>query len=83
MGISLERSKNWTEFSLGYRGVFDFKPIVDALLKSAPTAVYVALVGVLWQIVYAIVKDRLARKEALEKLKLETEKFAFQSKADG
>jgi hypothetical protein len=62
--------------------MLDFKPIVDALIKSAPTAVYVALVGILWQIVYAIVKDRLARKEALEKLKLETERFAFQSKAE-
>ena len=60
----------------------DFKPIVDALIKDAPTAVYVALIGIIWQIVYALVKDYLARKDALEKLKLETERFTFQSKAE-
>lgn len=60
----------------------DFKPIVQALINGAPTAVYVALVGIIWQIVYALVKDYLARKEASAKLKLESEKFAFQSKVE-
>jgi hypothetical protein len=62
----------------------DFKPVIDALIhgESAALAVYVALIGVLWQIVYAIVKDRLARKDAAERFRLESEKFASQSKLD-
>src|SRR6516162_1561254 len=60
----------------------DFKPIVDALIKDAPTAAYIALIGILWQVFYALVKDRLARREAAERFKLESDKFAFQSKIE-
>ena len=45
----------------------DFKPIVDALIKDAPTAAYVALIGIIWQIVYALVKDFQTRREATQK----------------
>lgn len=60
----------------------DFKPIVDAMIKGAPTAAYVALIGIIWQAFYALVKDYFARKEAVDKLRLESEKFAFQSKIE-
>jgi hypothetical protein len=60
----------------------DFKLIIDALIKGAPTALYIALVGIVWQIVYAFVKDFLAHKEAVQKLKLESDKFDFQSKVE-
>lgn len=60
----------------------DFKPIVDALIKDAPFAAYVALIGIVWQVLYALSKDWLARRESAQKAALEQRRFEHQEKLE-
>jgi hypothetical protein len=60
----------------------DFKPLVDALVKDAPLAIYAGLIGVIWQLVYVMIRDRISRKEAAERLRFESEKFDHQSRLE-
>lgn len=56
----------------------DFKLLIDALARQAPAAFYIALIGVIWQIAYALIKDVLSARDARQKRGLEQAKFEFQ-----
>jgi hypothetical protein len=61
----------------------DLRPIIDALTKNASvTVIYIALIGIVWQVTYAIVKDILTQKDAKLKQRLESAKFEFEQKIE-
>jgi predicted oxidoreductase len=56
----------------------DVKPFIDVLIHGTPIAVLAALVGVLWQTTYALLRDRIHDKQAQRELELEQQKFDHQ-----
>lgn len=56
----------------------DLKSLTDTLIHGGPIAILVAAVGVLWQIAYAILRDRVHDKQAQRELRLEQRKFDHQ-----
>jgi hypothetical protein len=56
----------------------DFKVLVEAAMKGAPPAIFIALIGVIWQLIYAHTRDKFNDKEAVLKRDLETAKFEYQ-----
>lgn len=56
----------------------DFKILVEALLKSAPWAVFAAAVGVIWQLVYVHGRDKVRDAQVKRELEQESKKFEHQ-----
>ena len=60
----------------------DLKAFIDVLIHGTPIAVLAALVGVLWQTTYALLRDRIHDKQAQRELQLEEQKFEQQRKLE-
>jgi hypothetical protein len=56
----------------------DWKPLVEALIKGAPWAVFIAAIRTIWQLLYAHSRDKAKDKEDQAKQALETAKFENQ-----
>jgi hypothetical protein len=65
----------------------DFKSLVEALIKGAPWAVFIAAIGTIWQLVYVYTRDKAKDKEdqlkhALEAARFENQKVIEREKFD-
>jgi hypothetical protein len=60
----------------------DLKSFTDVFIHGTPIAVLAALVGVLWQTTYALLRDRIHDKQAQRELQLEEQKFEQQRKLE-
>ncbi|ACC76334.1 hypothetical protein VOI32_35895 [Paraburkholderia caribensis] len=61
----------------------DFKTLVESLAKNTPSwAIAVAVIGVVWQVVYAVIQEWIRYRQTRASLDLELNKFEQQSKLD-
>jgi hypothetical protein len=61
----------------------DFKTLVDSLTKSTPSwAIAVAVIGVVWQVIYALIQEWIRDRQTRASQELEREKFHQQSNLD-
>lgn len=60
----------------------DIKSFTDVLVHGTPLAILVAVVGLLWQTVYALLRDHIHDNQAERELKLEQQKFDHQHKLE-
>ncbi len=60
----------------------DFKLFVDTLLTGTPIAILAALVGIVWQAIYARNRDKLHDEQIRRELELERQKFEHQKELE-
>jgi len=60
----------------------DALKILESLKDGTPVAILVVVVGVVWQIAYAIIRDRIQNRQAQRELMLQQRKFEQQGKLE-